>query len=171
VAAGVDGPCPLRPLTSPGGGAPARLCSPLPGACAGGSFALKTGSWLQHARMSTGRFQPILAVGRDGVNVPLRHGAWQEGATATVSVLDRRGKRLGTVYLGQMPEAGQGPLTEQLPSLLQSLLRHVDSQSLRLGYSSDDGSHSSDYYHSILQEMHDPQRPWCLRMWRRSGDY
>jgi hypothetical protein len=52
-------------------------------------------------------------VGRDGVNVPLRHGAWKEGATATVSVLDRRGKRVGTVYLGHMPEAGQTTLTTQ----------------------------------------------------------
>jgi len=37
---------------------------------------------------------------------------WQEGGTATVSVLDRRGKRVGTAYLGQMPEAGQGTLKE-----------------------------------------------------------
>jgi hypothetical protein len=128
-------------------------------------------SWLQQARMSTGRFQPILAVGRDGVNVPLRHGAWKEGSTATVTVLDRRGKRLGTVYLGQMPEAGQGTLTDQLTSLLQALLRHVDSQSLRLVYISDDGYHPSDYYHSILKEMHDPQRPWCLLTWIRIVDY
>jgi hypothetical protein len=38
----LDGQCPLRPLTSPGGGAPARLCCPFPGA--GGYFALKPGS-------------------------------------------------------------------------------------------------------------------------------
>src|SRR5438132_4804122 len=34
-----------KPLTSPGRGAPTRLCSPFPGACTGGYFALKTGSW------------------------------------------------------------------------------------------------------------------------------
>src|SRR5690606_13687543 len=55
--------------------------------------------WLEQARASKGRFRPTLAVGCDGIFVPLRHGVWQEGATATVSVLDRRGKRLGTVYL------------------------------------------------------------------------
>ena len=49
--------------------------------------------WLHQARVSPGRFQPILAVGRDGVKVPRRHKAWKEGATATVSVLDRRGTR------------------------------------------------------------------------------
>jgi hypothetical protein len=67
--------------------------------------------WLHQARASNGRFQPTLAVGRDGVNVPMRHGAWKEGSTATVSVLNRRGKRVGTVYLGQMPEPGQPTLT------------------------------------------------------------
>src|SRR3989442_13452295 len=44
VAARLDGQCPLRPLTSSGGGAPARLCGPFPGTCTGGYFALKTGS-------------------------------------------------------------------------------------------------------------------------------
>jgi hypothetical protein len=31
--------------------------------------------WLHQARAAPGRFQPILAVGRDGVHVPLRHKA------------------------------------------------------------------------------------------------
>jgi hypothetical protein len=128
-------------------------------------------SWLQQARASTGRFQPTLAVGRDGVNVPLRHGEWKEGSTATVSVLDRRGQRLGTVYLGQMPESGQGTLTAQLTSLLQAILRHVDSQSLRLVYISDDGYHPSDYYHSVVKKMPDPQRPWRTLAWIRIVDY
>src|SRR5215470_13518315 len=82
--------------------------------------------WLHQARASPGRFQPILAVGRDGVHVPLRHKERKEGATATVSVLDRRGTRVGTVYLGQMPESGQGTLTDQLTGLLQAILTQVD---------------------------------------------
>ena len=72
-------------------------------------------------------------------------GRGQEGATATVSVLDRRGKRVGTVYLGQMPEAGQTTLTAQLTALIQDILNQVDGQSLRLVYVSDDGYHPSDY--------------------------
>ena len=88
--------------------------------------------WLHQARASTGRFQPILAVGRDGVNVPLRHREWKEGATATISVLDRRGKRVGTVYLGQMPEAGQTTLTTHWTALLHAILSQVDSQGRRL---------------------------------------
>lgn len=127
--------------------------------------------WLHQARASTGRFQPTLAVGRDGVNVPLRHGAWKEGATATVSVMDRRGKRVGTVYLGQMPESGQTTLTTQLTALLRDILQHVDAQSLRLVYVSDDGYHPSDYYHTVLKNMHDPQRPWRTLVWIRIIDY
>ena len=127
--------------------------------------------WLHQARASTGRFQPILAVGRDGVNVPLRHREWKEGATATVSVLDRRGKRVGTVYLGQMPESGQTTLTAQLTALIHAILSQVDSQGLRLVYVSDDGYHPSDYYHSILKGMPDPKRPWCQLTWIRIVDY
>ena len=128
-------------------------------------------SWLHQARASKGRWQPTLAVGRDGVNVPLRHGAWKEGATATVSVMDRRGKRVGTVYLGQMPESGQTTLTTQLTALIQDSLKQVDAQDLRLVYVSDDGYHPSDYYHNVLKKMHDPQRPWRTLAWIRIVDY
>ena len=107
--------------------------------------------WLDQARASKGRYRPTLSVGRDGIFVPLQHKVWQEGATATVSVLDRRGKRLGTVYLGHMPEAGQGTLTTQLTALLKAILSQVDSAGLRLVYVTDDGYHPSDYYHSVLQ--------------------
>jgi hypothetical protein len=67
--------------------------------------------WLEQARDSTGRFRPTLSVRRDGIFVPLRHGVAHKGATATISVLDRQGKRVGTVYLGHMPESGQKTLT------------------------------------------------------------
>jgi hypothetical protein len=69
---------------------------------------------------------------------------WQEGTTATVSVLDRRGKRLVTVYLGRMPEAGQETLTTQLNALLKAILSQIDSQGLRLVYVTDDGYHPGD---------------------------
>jgi hypothetical protein len=127
--------------------------------------------WLHQARASKGRFQPTLAVGRDGVNVPLRHGEWKEGATATVSVMDRRGKRVGTVYLGQMPEAGQPTLTRHLTALLQDILKQVDAQGFRLVSISDDGYHPSDYYHNVLKKMHDPKRPWRKLEWIRIVDY
>jgi hypothetical protein len=98
-------------------------------------------SWIAQARASKGRLRPTLSVGRDGIFVPLRQGVGQEGATAPISGLDRRGKRGGTVYLGQMPESGQGTLTAQLSALLQDIFRQVDSQELRLVYVSADGYH------------------------------
>ena len=127
--------------------------------------------WLEQARASKGRYRPTLSVGRDGIFVPLQHKVWQEGATATVSVLDRRGKRLGTVYLGHMPEAGQGTLTAQLTALLKAILSQVDSDGLRLVYVTDDGYHPSDYYHSVLQKMPDPRCPWRSLEWLRIIDY
>lgn len=128
-------------------------------------------SWIEQARACKGRFRPTLSVGRDGIFVPLRHGVAQEGSTATVSVLARRGKRLGTVYLGQMPESGQGMLTDQLSALLRELLSRVDSQSLRLVYVSDEGYHPSEYYHQVLKKMSDPRRPWRRLEWIRIVDF
>jgi hypothetical protein len=127
--------------------------------------------WLEQARASQGRYRPTLSVGRDGIFVPLQHRVWQEGATATVSVLDRRGKRVGTVDLGHMPEPGQGTVTAQLSALLHDILRQVDSHGLRLVSVTDDGYQPSDYYHSVLQKMTDPRRPWCRLDWIRIIDY
>ena len=126
--------------------------------------------WLEQARTSQGRYRPTLSVGRDGIFVPLRHGMWQEGATGTVSVLDRRGNRLGTVYLGHMPESGQGRLTTQLSALLSDILTLVDSQRLRLVYVTDEGYHPSAYYHYVLKKMTDPRRPWRRLQWIRIVD-
>lgn len=128
-------------------------------------------SWIEQARASKGHFRPTLSVGRDGIFVPLRHGVAQEGATATISVLDRQGKRLGTVYLGQMPESGQGTLTDQLSALLREILSRVDSQGVRLAYVSDEGYHPSTYYHRVLKKMTDPRRPWRRLEWIRIVDF
>jgi hypothetical protein len=69
---------------------------------------------LRQAFDSKGAHRPVLTVGRDGIFVPLRQDSkYREAATATVAVLDRAGRRLGTVYLGHMPEAGQGTLSQQ----------------------------------------------------------
>jgi hypothetical protein len=127
--------------------------------------------WIEQARASRGRFRPTLSVGRDGIVVPLRGGVAQEGATATVSVLDRRGKRVGTASLGQMPESGQGTLTDQLTSLLQALLSQVDSQLLRLAYVSDEGHPPRMDYRQVLQHMIDPRRPWRRLEWIRIVDF
>src|SRR5436305_11453687 len=64
--------------------------------------------WLEQASQSRGGRKPVMAVGRDGLMLPIRgQDSYREGATATLSVYDRKGRRLGTVYLGRMPESGQ----------------------------------------------------------------
>src|SRR5207302_1228620 len=62
--------------------------------------------WLAQAEQSRGRYRIVVAVGRDGIMLPIRdEDSYKEGAVATLSVYDRRGRRLGTVYLGAMPQA------------------------------------------------------------------
>jgi len=64
---------------------------------------------LRQAAASRGRHKPGLSVGRDGITMGMRcqGGSVHEVATCgTVTVFDRRGKRLGTVYLAYVPEFG-----------------------------------------------------------------
>jgi hypothetical protein len=68
--------------------------------------------WLAQAFQSRGRHRPTLSVGRDGIMLPIRgEPTYKEGAVATISVLDRRGRRVGTIYLAEMPEALQTTLS------------------------------------------------------------
>ncbi len=127
---------------------------------------------LRQAEASAGRHRPTLAVGRDGVFVPLRGPApWREGATATVSVLDRRGRRLGTVYLGRMPEAGQATLSAQLTALLVGVLRRYAGPPPRLEYITDGGHHPDTYYGGVLRRLGDPRRPGRRLVWVRVIDF
>jgi hypothetical protein len=80
--------------------------------------------WLEPADRSSGGRKPVLALGRDGLMLPIRGQASdREGAAATASVYDRRGHRLGTVDLGRMPEPGQETLSRQLTALVTAVLR------------------------------------------------
>ena len=133
-------------------------------------------AWLKQAEKSSGRHRPVLAVGRDGIMVPMRDGSYQEAATATLSVTDRRGRRLGTVYLGRMPESGQGTLSRQLLALLTALLSRCDASRLRLAYITDAGHHPRTFYDDVLSRMEDPRRPgqrlswqWIVDFWHACG--
>ena len=92
---------------------------------------------LQQAHDSKGPHRPVLSVGRDGIFVPLRKDThYREAAKATVAVLDRNGRRLGTVYLGHMPEPGQKtlPTTDRsVDRCLERLARSVATFAIRDG--------------------------------------
>lgn len=96
--------------------------------------------WLAQAEDSRGRHRPVLAAGRDGIMIPMRSGGYEEASTATVSVYDRRRRRLGTIYLGQMPEAKQATLSDTLTQLLTATLKDWHGPLSRLAYITDKGS-------------------------------
>lgn len=124
---------------------------------------------LQKAFASRGRFRPSLVAGRDGVMVPLRP-CWEEASTATVSVYDRRGHRLGTVYLGRMPELGQAAMTDQLTRLVTAVFALWEGPLPRLHYVSDAGHHPQEFFRNVLRRMKHPRTGQRLQ-WTWSVDY
>jgi len=129
-------------------------------------------SWLTEAAKSRGPVRFALAVGRDGLMLPIRgKGTYKEGATATVSVLNRLGQRLGTIYLGQMPEPGQGTLSDELTRLLRDVLAQWHGATPRLVYITDAGFHPRDYFEKVLSRMLNPRDPEHFLQWEWTVDY
>lgn len=129
---------------------------------------------LGEAEQSSGKHRPTLACGRDGVMVPIRSQGYQEAATGTVSIHDRRGKRLGTVYLGQMPEPGQHRLTKQLTAVLTTVLAVWHGRGgvcPRLQYLSDGGHHPKEFFGKVLTRLTDPWRPGKCLPWQWTLDF
>jgi hypothetical protein len=133
--------------------------------------------WLTVAQQSRGRYRPALAVGRDGIMVPIRNEETaKEAAVATLSVYDRRGRRLGTVYLGEMPQPQQARLSEELTALVRGVLGGWEGPSPRLVYLTDAGYHQTEYFEEVLLRMEDPRRPgerlawqWIVDYWHAAG--
>jgi hypothetical protein len=128
---------------------------------------------LQQASDSTGKHKPVLSVGRDGIclGVRLKRGALFEVATtATLSVLDRRGRRLGTVYLAYVPESLQGTMSQELTRLLEEVLRRWQGPLPRLCYVTDAGDNETTYWEKVLSRMMHPRTGAALS-WIRVVDY
>ena len=129
-------------------------------------------AWLEQAQNSRGARKPVLAVGRDGVFVPIRRDdSYREAATATLSVHDRAGQRLGTVYLGQMPQPGQKRLSDQLTQLITDVLTQWSGPLPRLAFITDAGHHPTEYYQQVLKPMRHPCRPQEKLEWEWVIDY
>jgi hypothetical protein len=128
---------------------------------------------LEQAWSSKGRHLPVLSVGRDGISfgVPVKGGTIFEVASAgTVSVHDRRGKRLGTVYLAYTPESKQGTMTQQLTQLVTEVLQRWDKPLPRLCYVTDAGDNETTYFNKVLRPMRHPRTGKRLD-WIRVLDY
>jgi hypothetical protein len=102
----------------------------------------------------------VLSVGRDGITLGLQLKGctlYEVATTGTITVLDRRGKRLGTVYLACTPESGQGTLSRQLTQLLEAVLRRWQGPVPRLGYVTDAGDNETTYYRQVLRRLRHPR--------------
>src|SRR5580692_1172646 len=128
---------------------------------------------LKQAAASTGKHKPVLSVGRDGITLGTRcqgGSVFEVATTGTVTVFDRRGKRLGTVYLAYTPEFGQKTMSTALTRLLEGVLRRWDGPLPRLCYVTDAGDNETTYYKQVLQSMRHPRTLACLK-WQRVIDF
>ena len=126
---------------------------------------------LSQADQSTGRTKPVLTVSRDGISLRKeQYSLFEVATTATVTVSDRRGQRLGTVYLAFAPELGQQQMTAQLTGLIEEVLRRWEGPLPRLAYVTDAGDNETAYYEKVLRPMVHPRTGEQLS-WQRIIDF
>jgi hypothetical protein len=129
--------------------------------------------WLKQASDSAGPHKPVVSVGRDGITLGMRVKGgrnFEVASTGTVSVLDRRGQRVGTVYLACTPESNQPTMSRELTDLLKDLLNRWDGPLPRLCYVTDAGDNETSYYQKVLRRMKHPATGKRLE-WIRVVDY
>jgi hypothetical protein len=97
-------------------------------------------------------------------------GEFEVATTATVSIYDGKGKRLGTVALAYAPEPGQTEMTKQLTRLVRAVLRAWVGVMPQLCYVSDAGKCEAGYYKNVLAVMRHPVTKKRLK-WQRVVDY
>lgn len=106
---------------------------------------------VEQARMQ--KLDPVLSVSRDGVALGLAPWSFFEmAAVACISVL-AGGKKLGTVYLGCVPESNQVTLSEQLTDLLTATVRQCGDALPEIVYVSDAGKVETAYWKNTLRKF------------------
>ncbi len=126
---------------------------------------------LGQVQRSGGNRKPVLSVGRDGITLRShKHGFFEVATAATISVYDRAGKRLRTIYLAYPPEPGQATMDTMLSELLLELFRRWTGPLPRLAYVTDSGSNETDYYRKVLRKMKHPVTGKLLE-WTRVADF
>ena len=116
--------------------------------------------WLAQAQASRGPHRPVLSVGRDGITLGLRLKGgtlYEVATTGTLTVYDRRGRRLGTAYLAYTPEPGQGTMSAQLTRLVEEVLRRCQGPLPRLSYVTAAGDNETAYYRKVLRRLRHPR--------------
>lgn len=126
---------------------------------------------LKVANESSGNRKPVVSVGRDGITLCEYHSSFYEvAAVATVSVFDRAGNRLTTVYLAHIPEPHQVTLSKMLSELIVALLLRWEGPLPQLAYVADSGGNESTYFETTLKKMIHPRTGKPLH-WQRVVDY
>jgi hypothetical protein len=126
---------------------------------------------LREADQSRGSRKPVLAVGRDGITLrEYQHRFFEVATTATVTVFDRAGRRLRTIYLAWRPELGQGTMSQMLSGLLHDVLAGWSGPLPTLAYVADSGGKESSYYEDALRRMCHPRSGEPLE-WQRVVDF
>lgn len=127
--------------------------------------------WLRQAYASQGKNRPSLVLGRDGITLCTSpHSFFEVATTATLTIYDRRGKRLGTVYLAYAPELGQQTMTDELTALLLEVLRQWEGPLPRLAYLTDAGANETQYPRKVLKKLRHPRTGKRLS-WQWIVDY
>lgn len=124
---------------------------------------------IEKARHSKGKHEPLLQVGRDGVFVQTRP-CWEEASCGTLAVYDRSRRRLGTVYLGEMPESDQPTMTARLTHVITGVLMMLGGYVPKLRYLTDAGNHPQAYFRQVLEPMQHPASGQPLR-WSWGVDF
>jgi hypothetical protein len=107
--------------------------------------------WIDTARRH--KQTPVLSVSRDGVALGLAPWSFFEMASvACISVL-AGGNRLGTVYLGCVPETNQVTLSNQLADLLRATIRCCGDCVPDIVYVSDAGKIETAYWRNTLSKF------------------
>ena len=126
---------------------------------------------LRQAADSRGKRKIVLAVGRDGITLCTQpHSFFEVATTATLTVYDRRGRRLGSVFLAYAPELGQGTMSDELAALIRDVLAQWEGPLPRLCYVTDAGENEVKFYRRVLRPMRHPRTGQRLP-WRWIVDY
>lgn len=126
---------------------------------------------LRQAANSKGKRKIVLAVGRDGITLmTYPHSFYEVATTATVTVYDRRGRRVGSVFLAYAPQLGQGQMTDELAALVREVLADWEGPLPRLCYVTDAGENEIKFYRQVLRRMRHPRTGRRLE-WNWIVDY
>lgn len=126
---------------------------------------------LHQAHHSRGIRKPVLSVGRDGITLrENKNSRFHVATAATVTVYDRSGRRLGTIYLAHPPEPGQESMDTMLTDLLTGIFKQWQGPVPRLSYVTDSGTNEIQYFKHVLNRMRHPVSGRRLE-WTRIADF